>query len=130
MSRENQAHALKVNEREPMQPKAIPAQQALKDHYAAEAQARIKAILTHENAKGREALAEKIAFDTGMSVEDAAEVLAASPKATSQPLSIAGRPETALEFGAGGYTPSAKAAAQEAAKSGWGDAFKQTLPKS
>lgn len=117
-----------------MQSKAIPTQQALKDRYAAEAQARIKSILTHENAKGREVLAEKIAFDTTLSVEEAAAVLAAAPKSQGDKhaaavQAIAERPETALEIGAGGYTLGAKAAAQEAAKSGWGDAFKHTPAK-
>lgn len=41
---------------------------------------RIKGITGHAEAKGRSALAEHLAFSTDMSVEDAAKILAASPK--------------------------------------------------
>jgi signal peptide peptidase SppA len=48
---------------------------------AQEAKARIKGIMTHEEAKGREGLAEHLAYDTDMTVEQAAAILKASPKA-------------------------------------------------
>ena len=44
-----------------------------------EATARIQGILSHENAKGREALANHLAFKTSLSLEDAAAALAAQP---------------------------------------------------
>ncbi len=46
----------------------------------ADTKARIKAITTCDEAKGREALAEHIAFNTEMSAEEAKTMLAASPK--------------------------------------------------
>lgn len=45
------------------------------------AQARIKAILTHNEAAGRADLANHLAFNTSVSAEDAAGMLAAAPKA-------------------------------------------------
>ncbi|SCM73391.1 ATP-dependent Clp protease proteolytic subunit [uncultured Pleomorphomonas sp.] len=51
---------------------------------AADTKARIKAITTCEEAKGREGLAEHIAFATEMSAEDAKAMLAASPKAEAK----------------------------------------------
>lgn len=47
---------------------------------ASAAKARIKGILGHEAAKPRRALADKLAFDTDLSVEQAADILAASPE--------------------------------------------------
>jgi hypothetical protein len=44
------------------------------------AQARIKSILTAKDAKGREELANHLAFNTAMSAEDAVATLAAAPK--------------------------------------------------
>ena len=44
------------------------------------AQERIKAILTHKEAAGRDALASHLAFSTVVTVEDAAAMLAAAPK--------------------------------------------------
>lgn len=43
--------------------------------------ARVNGILTCEEAKGRETLANHIAMNTEMSVDDAKKMLAASPKA-------------------------------------------------
>lgn len=70
----------------PMSENSIP----LADHTAALATARIegmsagvarvKAILTHAEADGRADMAKVLAFDTAMSAEEAAKVLAASPK--------------------------------------------------
>lgn len=51
---------------------------------ANEAKARIKGIMTHEEAKGREGLAEHLAYNTDNSVEAAAAILAASPKAEAK----------------------------------------------
>lgn len=51
---------------------------------ANEAKARIKGIMTHEEAKGREALAEHLAYDTEMTVEEAAAILKVSPKAEAK----------------------------------------------
>ena len=48
---------------------------------AKETQARIRGIMTHEEAKGREGLAEHLAYDTDNTVEQAAAILKASPKA-------------------------------------------------
>lgn len=42
---------------------------------------RVMGILNHEEAQGREELAKTLASKAGMSVEDAVEILAASPKA-------------------------------------------------
>jgi signal peptide peptidase SppA len=50
---------------------------------AAAMQARIGAILQHEEAKGREDLAKHFAFATDMTVEAAAAALAAAPKAAA-----------------------------------------------
>lgn len=44
--------------------------------------ARVKAILTHDEAKDRGAVAQSLALETDMSVEQAAKVLAATPKAS------------------------------------------------
>ena len=47
-------------------------------------QARIKGITTHAEATGREGLAQHLAYDTDMTVEAAAAILAASPKAEAE----------------------------------------------
>lgn len=54
---------------------------------------RVAAITGHDNAKGRESLASHFAFNTSMSVEDAAAALAAAPK--SQPEAAAPAPAPA-----------------------------------
>lgn len=59
---------------------------------AAAAQARVAAILGHDEAKGRTTLAQHLAFKTTQSVEDAVSLLAASPKeagAAANPLATA-----------------------------------------
>ncbi len=48
---------------------------------AAETKARIKGIMTNDAAKGREALAEHLAYNTEMSVNDAVATMSVSPKA-------------------------------------------------
>jgi signal peptide peptidase SppA len=55
-------------------------EQASKDATASSKQ-RIAGILNHENAKGREALAQHLALNTDLDLETAAAALAASPKA-------------------------------------------------
>jgi len=52
---------------------------------AADATARIKTILTHDAAKGREAQAQVLAFETDMPAEASVKVLEASAKATTTP---------------------------------------------
>ncbi|CAJ0890891.1 hypothetical protein AMST5_04088 [freshwater sediment metagenome] len=44
---------------------------------------RIAAILNLEEAKGREAMAQKIALETELSVEKAADLLSAAPRASA-----------------------------------------------
>ena len=51
---------------------------------ANETKARIKGIMTHEEAKGREGLAEHLAYDTDNTVEQAAAILKVSPKAQTE----------------------------------------------
>ena len=65
---------------------------------AAEATARIKSILTCEEAKGREAQAMVLALEMQMSAEDASKVLAASPKSEGGS-SIESRAAGEAEFG-------------------------------
>lgn len=50
---------------------------------ADDVKARIKAIIGHDAAQGRTELAEHLAFETELSVEEAAAILAKSPVATS-----------------------------------------------
>lgn len=57
-----------------------------------EAQARVAGILQHAEAEGRETLAKHFAFETNMSVEDAAKALAKAPKQATvgaNPLAVA-----------------------------------------
>lgn len=51
---------------------------------ATETKARIKGIMTHEEAKGREGLAEHLAYNTDQSVEEAVAMLKVSPKAQAE----------------------------------------------
>lgn len=51
---------------------------------AAETKARIKGIMTHEEATGRETLAEHLAYNTDLSVDEAVAMLKVSPKAEAQ----------------------------------------------
>jgi ClpP class serine protease len=88
----------------------------------AEATARIRSILGCEDAKGREAQAMVLALDTAMSAEDAAKVLAASPKATSNGVaSIAERAAGQAEMGAD--AGSIRIDATERVASGWARAI-------
>ena len=65
----------------------------LQQEAAAAAQARIAGILQLEAAKGREATANHLAFNTTMSVEEAAQVLATVPEAATGAADM----ETALD---------------------------------
>lgn len=68
----------------------------------AEVKARIKAITGHEEAKGRETLAQHIAFETDMSVEAAVTLLKASAKqsaGTGLAAAMAGVPNPAVGNG-------------------------------
>lgn len=51
---------------------------------ANETKARIKGIMTHEEAAGREGLAEHLAYNTDMSVDEAVAMLKVSPKAEAK----------------------------------------------
>lgn len=51
---------------------------------ANQTKARIKGIMTHEEAAGREGLAEHLAYNTDMSVEEAAAMLKVAPKAEAE----------------------------------------------
>jgi signal peptide peptidase SppA len=51
---------------------------------ANETKARIKGIMTHEEAAGREGLAEHLAYNTELSVDEAVAMLKVSPKAEAQ----------------------------------------------
>lgn len=68
---------------------AAPDDAAIKAAAAAE-RARVAGILGHAEAKGREALANHLATATDMTVEAAAAILAASPKAAEEPQAAAG----------------------------------------
>lgn len=84
---------------------------------AAEATARIKSILTSDQAKGREATAMSLAFDTDLSPDAAIKVLGTTPKGT--PLgSIEQRLAGEAEFG-GDDASGALGASGEKAASGW-----------
>lgn len=65
----------------------------LQQQAAAAAQARIAGILQHEAAKGREATANHLAFNTTMSVDEAANVLATVPETATGSANM----ETALD---------------------------------
>ncbi|MGZ5615659.1 MAG: S49 family peptidase [Methylobacter sp.] len=87
---------------------------------------RISAILNHEHAAGREEQAKVLALKTDMSVEQAAEVLAVSPKAEtqaagdqfSQHMAKLGNPKVGADDADEADQSSAETAAQ-----GWGNAF-------
>lgn len=88
----------------------------------AEATARIRNILGCEEARGREAQAMVLALDTAMGAEDAAKVLAASPKASIGGVaSIAERAAGQAEMGAD--TGGTRIDATERVASGWARAI-------
>ena len=106
-------------------------QQAAVQKAAAEARtaerARVSAITGSEEAKGREQLANHIAMNTEMSVEDAKAMLAASPKAeATKPAAAANpfeqamnkdkHPNVGADSAAGEGEPGQKASAEEQAK--------------
>lgn len=82
----------------------------------AAAQTRIGAILGHDEAKGREAQANHIAFKTNMTVEDAVGLLAASAKvaAPTAPVAAVDTFDAAMEAGNPDVGASAPAADAEA----------------
>lgn len=82
----------------------------------AEATARIKAILTCEEARGREAQAMGFAFETSMGAEEAIKVLGMAPKASSI-ASIEERAAQEAEFG--GDASGGQVNAAEKVVSGW-----------
>jgi len=88
---------------------------------------RISAILNHEHSAGREAQAKVLALETDMSVEQAAKVLAVSPKVEAQ----AASGDSFSKHMAGIKNPKVGADDEEeadetpteAASAGWGKAF-------
>lgn len=92
---------------------------------AADERARIKSILTHENASAREATAQHLALETDMSADDAGKLLATLPKGqtkaeeTQTIPTIEQRSHGVPEMGGGTNQPQAA----EVAKAGWGKAF-------
>lgn len=85
---------------------AAPAPAASPDAATAE-RTRIQGIVGSDEAKGRDALAQHLAFNTTMSVEDAKKALAASPVAgTTNPLAAAmstvANPKVGVDAGTGG----------------------------
>src|SRR5690606_7570551 len=69
---------------------------ALIDRGAKAERERIGAILQHEHAAGRQQLAEHLAFKTTLGVEEAAGMLAASPKQVAEAVSGQSPFETAM----------------------------------
>lgn len=88
------------------QPQATVDADAIRADATQQAGARIKAILEHEDAQGREDLARHLAFNTDQSAEAALALLAVSPKAVAttekDPLGIAMAQESQVpDIGAG-----------------------------
>lgn len=63
--------------------------------------ARVKAILTGDNAKGREEMAQHLAFDTDLGADQANALLGKSPKAEPTPTKPAGRLDKAIAANGG-----------------------------
>jgi capsid assembly protease len=86
---------------------------------AVEATGRIKAILTCEEAKGREPMAQTLALETSMSAEEAAKVLASAPAASTP--APAATTQTIEQRSQGGAEIGAASEEDKvvAAKSGW-----------
>lgn len=97
------------------------------------AQDRIRSIMTHENAKGRTALAEHFAYTTDMTVEAAVAALAAAPKeaetsataAAPKTPTVESRSETQVEIGADGKPVGGKAAQAEVIDGMWSGVVKR-----
>lgn len=83
------------------------AAKAAAEESAKQATARISAIQTCEEAKGREALANHIAFSTSMSADEAKGLLAASPKESG----AASYEQRKAAAGAGGFVDEPKTSA-------------------
>lgn len=106
-------------------PVAAAPDQAASAGPAVDQKARIKAITTCEASKGREDLAQHLAFDTDMSAEAAVAILEKSPKAAVSPQAAAqAYVDQKAAHGALGLAPLASAAIPEAekVKAGWGNA--------
>lgn len=85
----------------------VPAAPAASPDAAATERARIQGIVGSDEAKGRDALAQHLAFNTTMSVEDAKKALAASPVAgAANPLAAAmstvANPKVGVDAGTSG----------------------------
>ena len=63
--------------------------------------ARAKTILTSENAKGREELANHLAFDTALDADQAVSLLGKSPKAEATPVKPASKLDAAIAASGG-----------------------------
>ena len=70
--------------------------------------ARIKGIMTHEEAKGREALAEHLAYETDNTVEQAAAPTLEEAVAAARALQAGGLPPAAAAKQAAAGTPFSK----------------------
>lgn len=91
----------------------------------AAATARIKGIMQHEEASGRTTLAEHLAYETTMSVDEAVAALKASAKAEA-PGEVESFEERKARMqgdglGLPGQPPTVKAEKAEKAKAGWGN---------
>lgn len=89
----------------------------------ADAKDRIKAIMTHDEAKGREKLAEHFAYETEMSVDAAVAALKAGPKASADD----GKPEATYEekrLATAGLTQPGGGKNEKPAKASWSDAIR------
>lgn len=69
------------------------------------AMARVRAILTHEEAQGREALAQRLALESDMTAEAAVAVMQTTPKATAAPKVPPVSDRAPAPIGAGGPNP-------------------------
>jgi len=85
---------------------------------------RIKAIMTSEEAKGRETLATHFAYDTSMKADDAIAALKASPKAEAGDEKKPATYEEERLSAAAGLTTSGGKATADNVKAGWAKAFK------
>lgn len=86
--------------------------------------ARIKAIMAHEEAAGRQTLAAHLAYETAMAPEACAPILKAAPKEAAAPSATAldKLKAEAPSFDLGNPAPADAAAAREASAKGWAKA--------
>ncbi|WP_243368874.1 head maturation protease, ClpP-related [Microvirga solisilvae] len=90
------------------------------------AQARIKAIMTAEEAKGRQELAEHFAYDTDMAAEAAIAALAKAAKAADPGEGQEQTPEAHAARRTAAAGLAAPGLGREKAKSSWGDVVAKT----